>query len=129
VKIALPQAPEFVAVASAKEADGMNLGLVVQINALQRVHIERHVASIHERADEGAFVEQMDRLGWCMNVIDVARVQIVGSQELADENHRVKRRQENPRYERHLVPLELPPHQPPLRGEIDAHVLFRHRLD
>ena len=43
------------------------------------------VAAIDEGPDEAALVEQMDRLRRRMDEVDVARVQIVGRQELDDE--------------------------------------------
>ena len=52
MQVALDQAPEFVGVAAAEEADLLHVARVVGVFALQRVHVELHVAAVDERPDE-----------------------------------------------------------------------------
>ena len=94
-KSAVEQAPELVWVAAAEEADRLHVGRVVGVVALQRVHVEPHGAAVDERPDEAALVEEMHALRRRVDEVDVARVQIVGRQELADQDHAVEHGEED----------------------------------
>src|SRR5688572_7385985 len=129
MQVTLPQAPELVGIAAAQKTNRKHLAPVISIFAFQRVHVELHVTPVDEGSDIGSFVKQVEGLGRSVDEIDIAGMQIVRRQELADENREIKRGEQNARGKGDLVPLELPPHQPPLRGHVDAHMLVRHRFD
>ena len=95
VEVAFEQPPELVAVAAAEEADRLHVVRVVGVFALQRVHVELHGAAVDERPDEAALMEEMDALRRRVDEVDVARVQIVGRQELADQDHDVEHGEED----------------------------------
>ena len=59
--------------------------VVVGIDPLQRVHVEAALPPIDERPDKAPLVEKVNSLRRRMNEFDVARVQIVGRQEFAEE--------------------------------------------
>ncbi|MNV72088.1 hypothetical protein D3C71_1651470 [compost metagenome] len=129
MQVAFKQPPEEVAVAAAEEADRLDVLQVVGVVALQRLHIEFHRPPIDERPDELALMKQAHRLRRRIDKVHIARVQVVGRKELADEDHQVERDQEDAGDQRQLVPTELPPHQSQLRSLVHPHLLFRHRFD
>src|SRR5437016_11091949 len=63
-----------------------------------------------------------------VDVVGVARVQVVWRDELAYQDRGVERRQHDRRRDRDAVAAELPPHDLPLRGAVEALLLRRQRL-
>src|ERR1700760_693312 len=104
----------------AEEADRLDLVMVDRIVALQIVQVEVVDLPVDEGADEVARVEQMDRLRGSADEIGVSGGAAVGREELRDRNRPVEEDQQDAGDQREAVPLELPPHQSPLRRQIDT---------
>ena len=115
MQVRLDQPPELVLVAPAEEAQPLHVLAVVGVDAPQRLHVQLHRPAIDERPDEAAVVEQPHPLRRLVDMVDVARVQVVGRQELADQRGRIHEDQEDARDHRDPVAAEPPPHQPHLR--------------
>jgi hypothetical protein len=97
VEAALEQAPEFVFVARAEEAELLDLAGVVGVVALQGVHVERHVAAVDEETDEIAVMEEPHPLRWRVDEIHIAGMQIVRRQDLDDGDDEIERKQKDRR--------------------------------
>ncbi len=115
VDVGIEQPPEGVAVATAEEAEFLHIRRHIGIDAAQIVHVEAHGAAIDEGADELAVMEEVNALRRSVDVLHVARVEIIGCQKLADEDREIGQQQEDARIKRQLMLPELPPHQLPLR--------------
>src|SRR6185295_4584785 len=120
VEAAVDQAPETVVVAEAEEAHALHLGGIVGIDALQGREIEAHAVAVDERSDEASFVKEVQRLRRRIDVARVARVQVVGREDFAHQDRGVEGEQDRAGDDRDTVPAELPPHDLPLRGAIEA---------
>jgi hypothetical protein len=129
VGIHLHQPPPPVCVAFAEKPYLVGLGAVLAILALQRFHVEFVLVAIHERADERSLVEQAYLLRRSIDVVYMACLHVVGRQKLADEDRRVQDGQEYTAPHRNAMLLELPPHQLPLRREVDLFLVGRNLLD
>src|SRR6516162_4496956 len=62
MKIALPEAPEEIALAMAEEAQRLHDVGILAVDPLQVVHVEAVVVAMNEGSDEVAIMEEMDRL-------------------------------------------------------------------
>ena len=90
--------------------------LVLLIGPAQRLHVELVVERIDERSDEAALVEQMDGLRRGEDEVSVPRIQLVGRQELDEEDRGVADGEKGEADDGDLVPQKPPPDQPCLRG-------------
>src|SRR5207248_4785813 len=81
-----------------------------------------------ERADQAAVVEVMHPLRRRIDVVGVARLQVVGRDELAHQDREVERREHDAGGDRDAVAPELPPHDLPLRGAVEALLLRGQRF-
>src|SRR3546814_18532225 len=75
--------PETVGIAEAEETDRLHLRLVLDIDPLHRPHVERPAVAVDERADDAALVEEVHLLRRCVEVVDFARLLVVGCENLA----------------------------------------------
>ena len=121
--IALPEAPEFVGIAAAEEADLLDLGRVRRVFALEVFHVEPVVVAVDERPDKPPLMEQVDALRRRIDEIGIAGVQPVGRDDLRYQNRQIHQDQHDARGDRHLVPPQPPPHHAPLRGEIELFLI------
>src|SRR4029434_5299675 len=85
MKTAFDQSPELVFVTEAEEAHRMHLLSVRRIDPAQRLHVELHGVAVYERPDEATLVEEMRLLGRCVDLLRVARVQVIRRDELAHQ--------------------------------------------
>ena len=119
MQVARDQVPKDVLVAVTQEPEFLDLARVGGIVALQIIHVEVIVEPVDERSDELPVVEKVYGLGWRADEIGVAGIRIVGCDQFGDRQKAVDQDQEHGRDHRQPVALEFPPHQPPLRGEVD----------
>ena len=92
----LHQAPPVIGIALAEKAELLRLAGVVAILPLQRLHVELVVLGVHERTDEFAFMEQPQLLRRRIDEVDIAGLDVVGRQELADEDRGVQDGKKHP---------------------------------
>ncbi|MNZ82460.1 hypothetical protein D3C78_1011580 [compost metagenome] len=113
---ALEQAPEVIGIALAEETQRLDIRRHVPIDPSQIVHVERHFPAVNEGADKFSVIEQVNGLRWGVDVLDIAGMEIIGREEFADQDRKVKHHQKSAGPDRDLVLSELPPHETQLRG-------------
>ncbi len=123
VDVHLPEAPELVGIAPAEEADRLRLRGIDRVDASETLQIEAVGIGIDVGADEAALVHQVDRLGGRIEEIAVPLGLVVGCDHLHEGYEGVEGEQDESRCDRHPVAPELPPHQLPGRGAVEALVL------
>src|SRR3954468_17112902 len=128
VQAGIEEAPEAILVAQAQEAQAVDLAGIVGVVALQVLEVELHVGAVHERPDKASLVEEMQPLRRRVDVLRVARGEVVGRDQLAHQDRGIERRENDRRGDRDAVAAELPPHDLPLRGAVEALLLRGHRL-
>ena len=128
VEVGRYHAPEAVLVARAEEAQRVDLVRIERVLALQVLEVELEAEAVDVRPDEAALVPQMHVLRREVDEVGVAAVQVVGRDPLRDEDRAVHQREHPGRDHRDPVAAELPPHQLPLRGGVEALLLGRQAL-
>ncbi len=129
MQVAGKQAPELVAVAVAEKPQRLALFRVRRVDPLEPLHVEPIVETEDERGDQPALVKDVHRLRRRIDEVGVAGVDAVGGEELADRDPEIHRQQDHPGGDGDAVALQLPPHHPPLRGDVEALLRRRHPLD
>ncbi|MND33130.1 hypothetical protein D3C80_237150 [compost metagenome] len=88
------EAPEFVGIALAEEAEPLHLVGIVGVDAPQVLHVQRHLLAVDEWPDERPVMKQMHRLRRRIDVIHVARVEIIRRKKLGDDDRQIAEQQE-----------------------------------
>ena len=117
--------PEFVGIARAEEAERIGLRRVFGVLPLQRLHVELLDQRVDEGPDESALVHPVHALRRRIDEVGVPRMEVVRHQNLGHERRSVHEQEDDPGNDGHAVALELPPHQHPLRGEVEVLLLGR----
>src|SRR5262249_44141373 len=129
VKARRNDAPPAVGIAQAEEAQLFHARRIGRVFAFEGGHVEVIAKAIHERPDEAALVKQMHALRRRVDEVGVTAVQVVGRQELAGDDRSIEQDENDTREHGEAVAPELPPHHPPLRGEIEPLLLLGQPLD
>ena len=129
VEARLELPPEPVGVARAQEPQPVAALRILAVLPLEVLHVEPVVQAVHERADELPVVEEPHRLGRRVDEVAVARVQVVGGDDLAHQHREVQQGEHRPGGHREVVAPEPPPHHPPLRGQEEPLLLRGQSLD
>ena len=129
MQVGFEQTPPTIRIAVAEEAE-----LFDRAGVRSRIRAAASPCSscsepINERSDEAAIVEQVARLRRGEDEIGMPAVQVVGCEELADQDRRVEHGQHGAGDHGEAMAAKLPPHHPPLRGEIEPFLLGRQPLD
>src|SRR5260370_10357035 len=128
MEIALEEAPERVAVAVAEKADGLRLAGILGVDAPQIAHVEVIIVAVDEGPDELPVMKQMDALRRREDEIGVARLVVVGRQDLAHRDRQIHGKEDGAGQHGDAVALQLPPHHAPLRRHVVALLRRRHHL-
>src|SRR5579875_1002818 len=112
VHVAAQQAPEAIAVAMAEKPDRFPLFRVRRVDPLEPIHVEPVIVALDIGPYEPTVVEDMNGLRRRVNEIDIARIDPVRGEELAE--------QDRARQHGKAVAAQLPPHHAPLRGGIET---------
>src|SRR5262245_39224863 len=129
MEVGRDEAEKLVGIAAAEEADREDLVGVDRVDPLQILHVELVVGAVDEWPDEIAVMEEMHPLRRHVDEVDMAFAQRAGGQGLGDQDREIEQPEKRSAPHRQPVLAELPPHQPPLRGEIDALLVRRQLLD
>src|SRR5206468_1796667 len=119
VQISRKQAPEAILVAMAEEADRLPL-LVTRVDAPEGVHVEPVVVAINKRGNELALVENPDPLWRGIDKIGIAAVQVIRSEELAEQDRCVHDEKNCAGQNGDPVAAQFPPHHSPFRRHVKA---------
>src|SRR5215469_484910 len=109
----MKQPPEAIPLATAKEADRLPLA-VPGIDAFQRPHVEPVIVAINKWRNEPAFIKNPYPLRRRINEIGVPGIEVIGSQELAEQDRCVHGEKDRAGQYGYPVAAEFPPHHPPL---------------
>src|SRR6266446_7529987 len=94
VEIALDEAPELIAVAVAEESDRLWLAGILGVDAPQVAHVEPIIVTVDEGPDEMPVVKEMDALRRREDEVGMARLIVVGRQDLADRDRQIHRQED-----------------------------------
>src|SRR5262249_44159766 len=128
VQIPRKQPPEAIFTTTAEEADRFPFA-VARIDTLQGVHVEPVIKAINKWGYQSAIIEDPDPLWRSVNEIGVAGVQVIGSEELTNQDRRIHHQKDHAGQNGNPMAAQLPPNHSPLGRHIKALLRWRHPLD
>ncbi len=114
MKIGFKQAPEFIGITGAEEADFFDAAVAWRIDRFQRFHINREIGAIGKGSDKFPVMKQMDRLWLVMDIFRIPRFLRIGRKDFNDENGCIHDRQNDQRNISQPMTFKPPPDQLPL---------------
>jgi hypothetical protein len=73
---------------------------------------------------EFSILHKMDKLRWGVGVIGIKEFGAFGGEKLGKDRHQIEKNTDKKSYDCQLVLAVLPPHQLPLRGDLQAAIFY-----